>query len=136
MSDALLDKLLGDAPLMALMPDGVWWDVAKQGAQRFVVVSLVKERDDQMFRGRAFEDSSLRVKAVALSSTGADVKAAAARIDALLEGATLTIPGYNHLVLRRTARVRHTAVDEVDRSIRWQHRGGLYQLVVTDPAVV
>lgn len=128
---ALVAKLLGDAALTALIPDGVYFDAAKQGATRFVIVSLVDAHDTPQFGARSFEDALYLVKAVALSSSGADVRAAAARIDALLEGGTLAIAGYSVMVLEREERVRYTEVDDADQSIRWQHRGGRYRVMVS-----
>ena len=125
---AILAKLVNDATLSALLPDGVWMDEAKQGAQRFVIVSLIQEFDEGEFGGRAFEDALYLVKAVALATTGADVKTAAARIDTLLEDQPLTATGYTWMATFREERVRFTEVDGVDPSIRWQHRGGRYRV--------
>jgi hypothetical protein len=125
---ALVAKLLNDTTLAGLMPDGVFFDEAKQGAQKFVIVSLVDESDEGKFGGRAFEDALYLVKAVALNSSGGDVKTAAARIDALLEDQALTVSGYTWMTTHREARIRYTEVDEIDRSIRWQHRGGRYRV--------
>jgi len=130
---ALISKLSGDAQLTTLMPDGVFFDQAPQGATKFVLLSIVDEVDLPMFRQRAFEDHTYLVKAVELSTSGANVKAAAARIDALLEQGTLTVTGYNTIVIQRISRLRLTEVDDVDAAIRWQHRGGRYEVVVTAP---
>jgi hypothetical protein len=146
---ALVAKLLGDTEpggLMTLLPDGVFMDEAGPSiagvgtSKRFVIVSLVDEHDEPMFGGRAFEEALYLVKAVALSVingvplSSATMKAAAARIDALLELGTLEIPGYGLMVMRRESRVRTTEVDEVDPSIRWQHRGGRYQVLAAPTA--
>lgn len=128
---ALVAKLLADAPLMAAMPDGVYFDEAAQGKTKFVIVSLVNETDTPMFGARAFEDAVYLVKAVALSTSGGDVKTAAARIDALLEYGTMAVTGYGLMTMRRESRLRLTEVDAVDASIRWQHRGGRYQVMVS-----
>ena len=130
---ALVAKLSGDVQLTTLMPDGVFFDQAPQGATKFVLLSIVDEADFPIFQKRGFEDHTYLVKAVELSSSGANVKTAAARIDALLEGGTLTVTGYNVIVMQRVARVRATEVDDVDPSIRWQHRGGRYEIVATAP---
>lgn len=127
---ALSQRLVGDATLSALMPDGVYFDVGAHGRTRFVVLSLIDEADTGMFGGRAFEVGLYLVKAVALSTTGADVKAAAARIDALLEQSTLTVTGYGQITIRREARVRYTEPDE-ERDARWQHRGGHYRVTAS-----
>lgn len=128
---ALSAKLLADGTLTGYMTDGVWFDTAPKGKTKFVIVSLINEDDEPQFQGRAFEDNLYLVKAVAMETTGANVKAAAARIDALLEGGTLTVGGYSLMRLTRVARVRYTEVDEVDADIRWQHRGGHYAVTVS-----
>lgn len=127
---AIVDKLNTDATLVALMPGGIWWDEAPAASTKFVVVSLVEEHDEAVFGGRAIEDGLYLVKAVELKpSTGAgDIKAAAARIDVLLENATLAVSGFTHMACFREERVRFTEVDEADESIRWQHRGGRYRV--------
>lgn len=129
--NAIVAKLGGDTALLALMPNGAYMDEAPQGSTRFVIVSLVDAVDHPQFGGRAFEDALYLVKAVALSTTNADIKAAAARIDALLDYGTLTVTGYSLMAMRREERVRFQEVDEVDAAIRWQHRGGRYRVMVS-----
>jgi hypothetical protein len=127
---ALVATLQTDATLAALMPGGVFVDEAPHGLSQFVIVSLVDEHDTPIFEGRASEDALYLVKAVELSTvTVKNIKAAAARIDALLELGTLTITGYGFEVMRRESRVRQTEVDEDDPAIRWSHRGGRYQVI-------
>jgi hypothetical protein len=131
---ALVDKLLADATLTALMPGGVHVDEATAGLMQFVIVSLADEQDTPIFEGRGAEDALYLVEARESSQVVGtkNIKGAAARIDALLELGTLTIAGYSLLVIRRVGRVRLTEVDAVDTSIRWQRRGGRYQ-VMTAP---
>jgi hypothetical protein len=126
---AVVTKLSGDATLMALTTDGVFMDVSASGETKFVIVSQVAHEDDYVFDGRVWETFTYLIKAVDRSTSGATVKTAAARIDTLLQDVALTITGYGHLLTRRTERVRYTEVDSVDADIRWQHRGGLYQVV-------
>jgi hypothetical protein len=130
--NALVAKLGSDAALLALMPNGAYIDEAPPGATRFVIVSLVEAPDEPEFGRRAYEEPLYLVKAVALSSSGGDVKAAAARIDALLEDEPLTAPGFACGGLCREDRIRMTEVDAVDASIRWVHRGGHYRLMATE----
>lgn len=125
---ALVTKLLGDGTLSAAMPDGVFFDQSAPGAQRFVIVSLVDAHDVPKFGGRAYEDALYLVEARALSTSGGDVKAAAARIDALLEDGTLTPTGYGLMTMHRESRVRMLEVDAIDPTIRWQRRGGRYRV--------
>ena len=129
--DAIIAKLVNDSTLMAILTDGVWVDAAKVGAQRFAIVSLITHEDGYSFGASAFERSTYLVKAVTLGASGADVKTAAARIQTLLQDVMLTITGYAHSLTNRIERVRYTEVDEVDRSIRWQHRGARYEVFVS-----
>jgi len=131
---AIVTKLQTDATLAALLQSGtsVFVDEAPSGATQFVIVSLVDEVDEPQFGGRAFEDALYLVKAVELSTVAVkNIKAAAARIDALLEQGSLTVTGYSLALLRREARIRITEVDDVDSSIRWAHRGGHYRIVMS-----
>lgn len=127
---ALVVKLGSDATLLGLCPNGVYVDEAPPGATRFVIVSLVEEADEATFgTGRTIEDALFTVEARMLSTvTGANIKAAAARIDVLLEDQPLTVAGYTWMTLHREARIRITEVDDVDTSIRWYRRGGQYRL--------
>jgi hypothetical protein len=59
------------------------------------------------------------------------VKDAAARIDTLLDNGTLAVAGYKLMLIQREERVRVTEVDDVDRSIRWQRRGGRYRVMTS-----
>lgn len=131
--NALIAKLAADATLLSYCPNGVYWDEAPPGSTRFVIVSLIDAFDEAVFGGRAIEDALYLVKAVALSTAGVNMQAAAARIDALLEDQTLTVSGYTHMAMHREARVRITEVDEMDASIRWFHRGGHYRVRMSLP---
>jgi hypothetical protein len=140
---ALINKLLADAALMALTPDGVFKDVAGASMadggspKRFVIVSLVTSADRWEFRRRAFEDALYLVEARMLSSVpGANVEAAGERIDALLDPqppqppATLTVPGYGLMDLARDEAVESTEFDDGDASIQWNRCGGRYRVKV------
>jgi len=130
--NALVTKLGADATLLALCPNGVYVDEAPSGSTRFVIVSLVDEVDEGRFGGRSHEDALYQVEARMLSTVaGANIKAAAARIDVLLEQGTLTVSGYSLMALFRESRIRVTEVDAIDPSIRWYRRGGNYRLVVS-----
>jgi hypothetical protein len=131
--NAVIAKLGADAALLGLCPNGVYWAEAPPGSTRFVIVSLVAEVDEDVFGGRAFEDTVYHVTARMLSTAGGDVKAAAARIDALLQDDPLTVNGYGWMATYRETRIRDVEVDSVDPSIRWNVRGGTYrvQMVLT-----
>lgn len=126
--NALIARLGGDATLLALAPNGAYWEEAPQGSTRFVVVSLVDEQDVTQFSGRSYEDALYAVEVRMLSTAAGNPKAAAARIDVLLEDQLLTVAGYTPMRLHRESRIRLTEVDEIDSSIRWYRRGGNYRV--------
>ena len=123
----LINALVADAALTALVPDGVWYALAPEGSERYVIVSLILADDADEFGRRAFEDALYLVEARVLSTTGGNALAAAARIDAVLDGGAFTSGGYS-LSVARTERVRDTEFDDVDRSIRWDRAGGRYRV--------
>jgi hypothetical protein len=131
--NALVEVLSADAQLMALVPDGVYFDEAPQGMQAFAIVSLIEGPTRAQMGApterRAAEEAEYIVKAVLLSGSSADAREAAARIDDLLEDQTIPIDGFTCLSIVRTGRIRDTEIDEADASIRWQHRGGHYRIL-------
>lgn len=131
--NALVAKLGTDPALLALMPNGVYEDLAPPGAKRFVIVSEITSFDVPVFGGRAFEDGFYLVEARALVGSTVpegDVRAAALRIDAMLEDGDLTVEGFGLMTMHREEFVRGLEVDEIDRSIRWKRRGGRYRVQV------
>ena len=125
---ALIGKLLGDSALTALCPDGVYFGVAKQSSERFVLVDLLDHHDEAVFGGRAIESGLYLVKAVLKGNAGTQAAQAAARIDVVLEDQPLAAAGFNWMSTAREERVRITEVDDLDPSIRWQHWGGHYRI--------
>lgn len=128
---AVIGRLLADGTLQGLMPDGVYWDVAPHGKTKFVIVSQVIHEDVGMMQGTAFERFTYLVKAVELTTTGANITAASARINALMDQASFTIAGYGLMASYRIERIRFTEVDETNADLRWQHRGGNYEVYVS-----
>lgn len=128
---ALVAKLAGDATLTGLMPNGVFFGQSPPNSTRYVLVALPSHADQFSFGARAFEDGLYAVKAVGLSTANPNMKAAAARIDALLDHQSLTASGYTHMATYREERIRHEETDDVDATIRWFHRGGLYRVVMS-----
>lgn len=132
---ALMAKLGSDSELLALCPNGVYWDEAPPGMTRFVIVSFVAAEDIGVFGRRALEDGVYLVEARMLSTVaGANIKAAAARIDALLEDQPLTAAGYAWSTTHRIEPTRQTEVDELDPAIRWFRRGGHYRVEMSHTA--
>jgi hypothetical protein len=132
--NALIAMLGADSTLMGYMPNGVYYEEAPPGSTRFVIVKLMDEFDEAQFGGRAYEDALYLVKAVARSSANADLRSAAARIDAVLEdqpigvGSPPVVDGYTWMTCHRESRIRITEPDGSDASVRWHHRGGLYRV--------
>lgn len=130
---AIVDRLQGDATLHALLPDGVYMDVAPPGAKRVVLVAIFGSEDTGTFGGRAIEAVTYAVWARALSTLQVDMKAAAARIDELLSDPPdgIEVPGYGYMACYRdelAPRIRHVEVDQIDASIQFLNRGGHYVL--------
>jgi hypothetical protein len=129
--NAVVAKLGADTELLALTPNGVYEDLSPPNATRFVIVSQILATDTAVLhQGRVIEDALLLVEARARSSANGDVRAAAARIDTLLEDGTLDIPNYRLRAMYREEFVRGTEIDEVDPSIVWKRRGGRYRVQV------
>jgi hypothetical protein len=121
---ALFAKLQGSASLTAAAPGGVYQDVAPHGvAEPFVIVNLQAHQDEYSQSGGHYEVGRYLVKAVGQGTASAAVAAADAAIFATLQDQALTITGYTHMQCHREERVRFV---EIDGSIRWQHRGGIF----------
>jgi len=129
---ALIGVLASDATLAALLPDGVYVDVAPSNKTRFVIVQQQTHEDVEGFVSALYETCQYRVTARVLESTGVNVNAAAARIHALLHDQVIAaITGYVHMTTLRIERVKFTEVDAIDNDIRWQIAGGDYEVFVS-----
>jgi len=126
--NALIAKLGSDTALLALCPNGVYRDQAPPGATRYVIVSLLAGEDIGVFSRRAIEAGVYLVEARMLSTAGGNIKAAAARIDVLLEDQPLTVAGFAWSTMFREEPIGLTEVDAGDPSLRWFRRGGRYRL--------
>jgi hypothetical protein len=134
--NAIIATLAADATLSALCPGGVWLDWAPPNVKRFVIVHLATEQDVTAFGARAYEDGVYLIEALILfdpksAQVGSDIASAAARIDVLLDGQTLVVAGYTWMTMQREERTRLVSLDEVDPSLRWLRRGGLYRVQVS-----
>jgi hypothetical protein len=127
---ALIQLLESDATLVALCPDGVFYDVAPQGARNFLIVSVLDHHDVPMFGGTAREEFLYLVKAVMFDTVGVNAQGAAEEIDRLLLSAPLLPDGYAVQLVERVEYLRLVEVDEQNPDVRWQHRGGHYEVTV------
>jgi hypothetical protein len=129
---AVLATLASDVTLKALLPDGVFMDAATPGSTRFVVVQALEHEDEPGFNQTLYERYVYSVQAVAMATSGADVVAGSDRIDALLHRVPLTVAGYSWMQTLRRHRDRPPAeLDAVDTDLRWQQRGGDYEVFVS-----
>lgn len=128
---AIVAKLASDAALMALTPDGVYFDLAPEGSKTFVLVAHLAHVDEPLLDGAtAWEQFTYLVKAVTPGPSAETAKAAAARIHELLEDAQLMPEGYVDMRCARVERVREQERDDINE-VRWNHRGGHYEVWVS-----
>ena len=127
---AIVQKLMADGTLMGLMTDGVAWDIAPQNATKFVKLSLADSTRSGIFAdagvagsGVAYEEATYLILAVALMTSGVDVRTASLRMEALLDNQTLTVPNYTWMESTIDRHIDTTTVDPSDAAIRWQNRG-------------
>ena len=125
---ALIGYLAADATLTTQLPDGVFMDAAPPGAQRFVVVQGVEHEAAEGFTETLWERYVYFVRAVTLSTEGSRSIAGSDRIHALLHNVPLTVVGYSWMTTLRVKRDRYPELDPVDTDMRWQHRGGHYEV--------
>jgi hypothetical protein len=134
---AVIAALKADTQLAALMPDGVYFGIAKPGSTRFVVVALFDSLDDDVFGGRGIEGNLYAVQAVGLGSvvTLANMRAAAKRIDVVLGDGTFPVTGYALMASYRDepGRIVRSDPDPLDASMIWHHYGANYRVEVTRP---
>lgn len=131
---AITAKLVNDATLTGLMPDGVYRDISLAGKTRFVVISKSGDSRRYVFNGMAVEEMTYMVKAVTKGTSGLQASAAAARIYTLLHNANLVIAGYTLLGIQQAeenAVIEYQEPDPVDSDARWQHRGWLFDVEVS-----
>jgi hypothetical protein len=134
--EAVTAHLQADAALRAIVPDGVWADVAPPGKTKFVVVDVFDAADESVFGGRAIESVRYAVRATVLGSAPATVRAAADRIDVLLSDVPLTIPGYVFMSCCRDDDqpvIDYVEQNSIDATIVWRHAGGHYRVTVSVP---
>lgn len=129
---AVIALLQNDATLKTLTPDGVYFDAAPQGRQRFVVITRDDHNDEYILDGlKGFEHFEYSIKAVIFSTSASDARKADTQIDALMsvDAWALAPTGYKVVHVGRVGDRRYSEPD-VDPAQRWQHWGGAYELDV------
>lgn len=128
---SLIARLSGDAQLAALLPDGVWLDIAGSGKTRVVTIKQMHHETTDMFAACAFEQGVYLVKGVEYTKSALNVINAAKRIDALLNGQRWTIAGYTLMAAQYTEEVQYQEADSAQADARWQHCGAMYRVTVS-----
>lgn len=142
-TSALMNRLRNDAALMALTPDGVFFNVAGDSqlggaSTRYVVVSLVAAVNVLEFGRVCYQDARYLVEAQLRTNDGnlTPVHDAAERIDALigLPNGTLTIPGFRLMTIYQEEPTEFLEIDAADHSIQIARAGGQYRLFAAPAA--
>lgn len=130
---ALINALNDDAPLIALATGLVWEDPAPQdaiGAERIkVVVKLQTGRPERTGDGGRHMPCFYSVQAVGPASLIGNIRLAAKRIDTIFEHALLVLTGYKVMGSLLDEAIERTE-PEPGTGVRWEWRGGIYQLTV------
>ena len=130
---AMIAAVKNDAALMALCPAGVYYSVAPQGVESFVIVDRLAHVDDRnLFRDAASETFLFLVKAVMPGSASNLARAAAERIRArFLDDGSLELVDYALMApVDEVESVRIVEVDDANPDRRVQHAGGHYEVTV------
>jgi len=122
--DVALVTKLGDATLAALAPGGIWLTQAPPAMNAtHIVYTLATGDNEQQFGGIAWKERYYTIEAIATTKAAAD--AAAARIDALLDGGTLTITG--QICMKVEAQGDEIKdVEDLNGDTRYYHSGDTY----------
>src|SRR5262252_313812 len=120
----VLDTLKADSALVALMPGGVYFNLAPPNLTRgFVLVTIDRSTDEDLFQHRGLEEVRYVVQGVALSRDVAlgPMRDTAARIDTLLNGdpPLATPTAYASIDCVRDERLAESVVDELDKTLHW-----------------
>jgi hypothetical protein len=134
---AIYGRLAGDTTLNNLLgtpatgfSKSIYHAQAPAGANfAFLIINKQSGVPTEAFNNpSAFEDDIWLVRATDRNTTADTAEAVAARVQALLNDATLTISGATHLYLRRQSDVEYL---ETVEGVRYAHCGALYRLVYT-----
>lgn len=130
--NAIVAALGSDSALLADCVHGVYMaGEVPSGSTRFVTVALVTGFDGSLFGGRASETHTYDVTAHIFfrerEAPAGNIAAAAARIDAVLEGQPIAVSGFTWADSERLEFVREVDRDADDVAIGYRIRGGRYQ---------
>lgn len=125
---ALTTLLTGDATLMALATGGVHSQrVPQDTSPPYVVFAQQTGLDHYSFAKRAWEERFYLVRGITKGSDADSADDIAARIDLILNDATLTVAGYTNIVCRRVQPIEYP---ESPDGVEYHHAGGIYRIGV------
>lgn len=128
LSTGIYTLLTGDATLMALATGGVHSQrVPQDTAPPYVVFAQQSALDHYAFTRRAWEERFYLVRGITKGSNADAADDIAARIDTILNDATLTVAGYANIVCRRVNPIEYT---ESPGGVEYHHAGGVYRIGV------
>jgi hypothetical protein len=131
---AVIAALRGDSELAALCPGGVYYGLASDGVENFVLIDRLTHEDNRNAFATAYGETFLYlVKAVMPGTSSSNgVRPAALRIRAVLDGnETLAPDGYRlQRPVEEVENIRLVEVDETNPDYRVQHWGGQYEVQV------
>lgn len=124
---ALYAHLIADTALMALATGGAHHQEAEQGARPpYVLFEQVAGAPDWTFGGAPMDEARWLFEGVCMGGDAGPAEDIAARLDAILNDAALTITGERLLCLRRASMVDYPRRDGADR---YYHSGAIYRVV-------
>lgn len=122
---AIAARLQADSTLAQLAPGGIWTEgEAPEGVQGiYVTLQLQIESVRYEQGGIGHRIARVQVKAIGRTTSSAPVKTAAARILALLEGASFSVEGHTLMICKLAEDNARFAYSERDGSYLWRHAG-------------
>lgn len=126
-SEALVAKLKADTTLTMLAPGGIWLKQAPSALKTtHVVYTLAAGDNEGQFDGVAWKERYYVIETIATTKSAAD--AAAARIETLLDGGTLTITGYTCMKVEAQGDEVED-LETVNGDTRYYHSGDTYMVM-------
>ena len=126
--NALYALLIGDAELMQLAPGGVYRNTADQDAETPFVTFNQQDGRREYTMGSGFRPLTYQIKAVDQSEDSEAASRVQARLEILLQHATLTLDGGKRtLIVSQTGDIEYEEPGERP----WQHVGGTWEITVS-----
>lgn len=121
----------GTGGVAALATGGIYPDVAPEGAT-FPYVTVTPSRSpsaNRVYQAVAFEESVYLVKAIDKQYSESSLFPIVARVRALLDGATLTIEGYESRAVLWQNDLEYA---ETQDGATYRHKGGFYYVMAEE----